>query len=175
MAVSLEALENFSGVPGRLQFVPNAKSLNVFVDYAHSPDALANVLKALTQVRAEIQSPASIWTVFGCGGDRDKGKRPLMAQEAAKYSDQIMVTSDNPRTEDPLAIITDILEGFTQDEKKNKVMREVDRRKAIHKVLGLAKPHDVVLIAGKGHENYQIVGQERLPFSDVDVARETLL
>lgn len=172
--VSLEALAGFSGVPGRLQFINNEKSLNVFVDYAHTPDALVNVLQALQKVRTEMRSPASIWTIFGCGGDRDKGKRPLMAKEAAKYADHVMVTSDNPRTEDPYAIVEDIMDGFTPDEKKNKVMKEVDRRKAIQKVIEMAKPHDVILIAGKGHEDYQIIGRERLQFSDVEVAREIL-
>ncbi len=173
--LSLEALTQFSGVPGRLQLVPNSKSLNVFVDYAHSPDALENVLKALNEVRKEMKSQARIWTVFGCGGDRDKGKRPMMAKEAIRYSDFVMVTSDNPRTEDPLHIIHDIMDGFTDSERKEKVSMEADRRKALQKVFSMAKAHDVILIAGKGHEDYQIIGETRHHFSDFETAKELLL
>lgn len=170
----LEALEQFAGVPGRLQFVPNSQSLNVFVDYAHTPDALENVLKALTQVRRDLKAHAQIWTVFGCGGDRDKGKRPLMAETAVKYSDFVMVTSDNPRTEDPRGIITDILSGVSVDDRKRKVMSEVDRKRALTHVFDNAKPHDVILIAGKGHEDYQILGAEKIHFSDFEIAKELL-
>ena len=171
---SLDALTKFTGVPGRLQTVPNQRTLNVFVDYAHSPDALENVLRALNKVRQDLGSHSHIWTVFGCGGDRDKGKRPLMAQKASALSDYVMVTSDNPRTEQPMAIVSDILEGFSLDERKNKVSTEVDRKKAIEKVFKMAKPHDVVLIAGKGHEDYQIIGTEKIHFSDFEVAEELL-
>ncbi len=173
-SLSLQALSRFDGVPGRLQAVPNFKSLNVFIDYAHSPDALENVLKSLNDIRKQNKSHCQIWTVFGCGGDRDKGKRPLMAQKAMAASDHVMVTSDNPRTEDPFAIIHDIMDGFSIEERKYKVHMEVDRRKAIQKVIAQAKPRDVVLIAGKGHEEYQIIGSERFPFSDYDAAKEFL-
>lgn len=172
---SMEALTEFPGVPGRLQYVPNTKSLNVFVDYAHSPDAIESVLKALREVRSGLKTHSEIWTIFGCGGDRDKGKRPLMAQKAIQGSDHVMVTSDNPRTEDPYGIVSDILDGFSDEERRLRVMTEVDRRKAIEKVLKSAKPHDVILIAGKGHEDYQIIGKERLHFSDFEVAKEILL
>jgi UDP-N-acetylmuramoyl-L-alanyl-D-glutamate--2,6-diaminopimelate ligase len=171
---ALDALTKFTGVPGRLQTVPNNRALHVFIDYAHSPDALENVLQALDKVRQDLHSHSQIWTVFGCGGDRDKGKRSLMARTAAKHSDFVMVTSDNPRTEEPMAIVSDILEGFSAEEKKKKVHVEVDRRKAIEKVFRLAKPHDVVLIAGKGHEDYQIIGTEKIHFSDFEVAEELL-
>lgn len=171
---SLEALTGFGGVPGRLQSVPNSRSLNVFIDYAHSPDALESVLRALRQVRDEMKSHCRIWTVFGCGGDRDKGKRPLMASAAGKASDLVMVTSDNPRTEDPYAILSDIMDGFSDQDRKERVMMEVDRKKAIEKVLKSAKPHDVILIAGKGHEDYQIIGKEKIQFSDYEVAKEIL-
>lgn len=171
---SLEALTEFKGVPGRLQAVPNIKSLNVFVDYAHSPDALENVLKALNQVRSEMKSYSQIWTVFGCGGNRDAGKRPQMAEVAIRLSDFVMVTSDNPRTEDPYAIISEITDGFSQSERKSRVETEVDRKKALEKVFAKAKPHDVILIAGKGHEEYQIIGTEKTKFSDYDVAKELL-
>jgi len=171
---SLEALQQFTGVPGRLQLVPNPKSLNVFIDYAHSPDALENVLKALSSVRTEMKSHAQIWTIFGCGGDRDAGKRPQMAEIAIRLSDFVMVTSDNPRTEDPYAIINEIMDGFSQQERKERVEMEIDRRKAIEKVFKMAKPHDVILIAGKGHEDYQIIGTERTKFSDFETAKELL-
>jgi UDP-N-acetylmuramoyl-L-alanyl-D-glutamate--2,6-diaminopimelate ligase len=173
-AVSLEALMHFAGVPGRLQSVPNAKSLNVFVDYAHTPDALDNVLRALQAVRMGAKSHSQIWTIFGCGGDRDKGKRPEMAAIALKRSDFVMVTSDNPRTEDPLQIIQDIVEGQDVRGPQSHIRIEADRRKAIDAVIRMAKPHDVILIAGKGHEDYQIIGKEKIPFSDFETAKELL-
>ena len=171
LAMCCEALSSFTGVPGRLQSVPNKKNISVFVDYAHSPDALENVLTALNRVRESLKSSSRIWTIFGCGGDRDKGKRPLMAQMALKYSDQVIVTSDNPRTEDPQAIINDILTGVSDS---NKARVVVDRKEAIRETLQKAQEGDVVLIAGKGHEDYQIIGTEKFPFSDVQVAEEAL-
>ena len=170
---ALDVLTKFPGVPGRLQMVPNEKSLYVFVDYAHTPDALENVLQSLNKVRASSKSSSRIWTVFGCGGDRDKGKRPLMAQIAAKLSDFVMVTSDNPRTENPDAIITDILQGIDSS-KKEKIFSEVNRKLALEKVFKQAAAHDVILIAGKGHEDYQIIGKEKLHFSDFETAKELL-
>lgn len=167
-----QALARFTGVPGRLQSIPN-RHLSVFVDYAHSPDALENVLVSLRRVRENLQSSAKIWTIFGCGGDRDKGKRPLMAEMALRYSDRVVVTSDNPRSEDPQAIIQDILAGVPAAAKSS-VQVHVDRRKAIQETLQQAQDGDVVLIAGKGHEDYQIVGTEKLPFSDVLIAQEVL-
>ena len=136
----------------------------MFVDYAHTDDALLNVagvLKPLTRGQLII--------VFGCGGDRDRTKRPLMARATAQFGDRIIVTSDNPRTEDPDAIIADVLEGF-DDEARSRVLVEPDRRKAIHAALGSAAPGDVVLIAGKGHEDYQILGHRRVHFDDTEVA-----
>ena len=173
LPLCISALNQFTGVPGRLQSVPNNKNLSVFVDYAHSPDALENVLQALNSVRETLQSSARIWTLFGCGGDRDKGKRPLMAQMALKYSDEVVVTSDNPRTEDPQKIIQDILTGVSESE-KNKVKVIEDRKEAIGHAIHQAKPGDVVLIAGKGHEDYQIIGTVKTPFSDLQVAVEAL-
>lgn len=174
VSYALEALTHFTGVPGRLQSVPNQKYLNVFVDYAHTPDALENVLRSLNHVKTEASSSAKIWTIFGCGGDRDKGKRPLMAQIAAKYSDRVYVTSDNPRTEDPTRIISDILAGFSEDDKQAKVFVEADRKKAIQTVINKASGNDVILIAGKGHEDYQIIGTQKNQFSDYEVAKEVL-
>lgn len=173
LEVCIQALNNFTGVPGRLQSVMNDKDLSVFVDYAHSPDALENVLKSLNQVRESLQSSARIWTVFGCGGDRDKGKRPLMAQIALRYSDQVVITSDNPRTEDPQNIIQDILAGVAgADQAKTSVI--IDREEAIRAAIQKASAGDVILIAGKGHEDYQIIGKEKRPFSDVKVAENAL-
>lgn len=171
LSVCCEALAHFTGVPGRLQSVPNSKGISVFVDYAHSPDALENVLTSLRKVRENLNSSARIWTIFGCGGDRDKGKRPLMAEMAMKYSDEVVITSDNPRTEDPEKIVQDILEGVID---KDKVHVIVDRREAIQRTLKKVQEGDVVLIAGKGHEDYQIIGVEKIPFSDVKVAEEAL-
>lgn len=166
---SLAALRKFPGVPGRLQKVPAQNKVEVFVDYAHTPDALENTLQTLHAIREQSKSRCRIITVFGCGGDRDKGKRPLMAQIAEKYSDLVMVTSDNPRTEDPASILHEISEGFT---KKAKFFLEVDRRKAFEKARDFAQAGDVVLIAGKGHEDYQIIGTEKRSFHDATIAEE---
>jgi UDP-N-acetylmuramoyl-L-alanyl-D-glutamate--2,6-diaminopimelate ligase len=173
LAICVSALEQFAGVPGRLQSVQNSKGLSVFVDYAHSPDALENVLLAINSVRKNIQSSARIWTIFGCGGDRDKGKRPLMAKVAVKYSDQVVVTSDNPRTEDPQQIIQDILLGIEGDD-KSKSEAIVNRQEAIYQTVMKAHLGDVILIAGKGHEDYQVIGQEKFFFSDLKVAEEAI-
>lgn len=169
-----EALQSFTGVPGRLQRITNSLDLNVFVDYAHTDDALKTVLSALQNVKKQAHLRSRIITVFGCGGDRDKGKRPLMAQRALEGSDYVVVTSDNPRTEEPLGIIRDILAGVPKEAVNEKVFVEVDRREAIRKGLTMARPGDVVLIAGKGHEDYQIIGKEKLHFSDAEVAAEIM-
>lgn len=168
------ALKNFTGVPGRLQFVPTeVTSPTVLVDYAHSPDALENVLSALVKIKEETKSASKIWTIFGCGGDRDKGKRPLMAEIAIRLSDHVMITSDNPRTESPEQIIADIIAGISEKD-ISKWSQEVDRKNAIHQVLGMASSEDVVLIAGKGHEDYQIIGNQKTHFSDYEVAQNFL-
>lgn len=166
-------LKDFLGVPGRLQKVKHSHKFHVFIDYAHTDDALVSVLAALGDVRLSQNLKNKIIVVFGCGGDRDKGKRPLMLKAALEGADHIVVTSDNPRTEDPEAIIGDILAGVGQTE-KSRISVEVDRRKAIEKAISMAKNDDVVLIAGKGHEDYQIIGTQKLPFSDYAVA-ETIL
>jgi UDP-N-acetylmuramoyl-L-alanyl-D-glutamate--2,6-diaminopimelate ligase len=173
LQLCVEALNKFTGVPGRLESVPNNKNLSIFVDYAHSPDALENVLTALNRVRESLKSKSRIWTIFGCGGDRDKGKRPLMAEMALKFSDRVVVTSDNPRTEEPQSILNDIVAGIPAD-KKDQVQVFVDRREAIFTAIQAADEGDVILIAGKGHEDYQIIGTEKFPFSDVKVAVEAL-
>lgn len=179
IAQSVRALQSFSGVPGRLQRVePAAK--NVFIDYAHTPDALENTLNALNDIRKQTQSTAQtqmpsqgkIITVFGCGGDRDKSKRPQMAQIAAQKSDYVFITSDNPRTENPEQILKDIVAGIPADFKNFSV--EVDREKSIAQALQMATDDDVVLIAGKGHEDYQIIGTTKHHFNDFEVARKYL-
>ncbi|MFO1518094.1 MAG: UDP-N-acetylmuramoyl-L-alanyl-D-glutamate--2,6-diaminopimelate ligase [bacterium] len=175
-----ETLRNFRSVPGRLERVPNSRGLHVFVDYAHTPDALKNVLSSLRSLlspRGERKEKAgSMITVFGCGGDRDRSKRPLMGQEVAHLSDFAVVTSDNPRTEDPQAILKEILPGLLSREWKegNQFEVEVDRKKAIRRALETANPGDIVLIAGKGHEDYQILGKTKVHFDDREVVREFL-
>lgn len=167
-------LEKFVGVSGRLEAVPNNKGVHVFVDFAHTDAALAGILENLGRVRSGSGLKNRIITVFGCGGDRDKGKRPLMMKAALNGSDLVVVTSDNPRTEDPMAIINDALSGASQSEKEKRVRIEADRRKAIALALSEAARGDVVLIAGKGHEDYQQIGTQKFPFSDFSVVRELL-
>lgn len=154
----LSSIANLRGVPGRMETFGGDQKPLVIVDYAHTPDALEQVLLVLREYE-----PARIWCVFGCGGDRDKGKRPQMGKIAEKYADQLVVTDDNPRHEDPKAIIADILQGLQKPE--NAVV-EHDRRRAITHALDCARPGEIVLIAGKGHETYQIIGDNVDPFSD---------
>jgi UDP-N-acetylmuramoyl-L-alanyl-D-glutamate--2,6-diaminopimelate ligase len=142
----------------------------VLVDYAHTDDALLNVLRA---VRQTLEPGGRIITVFGCGGDRDRTKRPRMAAVACAHADAVIVTSDNPRTEDPGAIVRDILAGVPTGSGAE-VESRLDRAEAIARAVQLAKPGDAVVVAGKGHEDYQIVGTERRPFDDRVVARAAL-
>ncbi|MFZ3228640.1 MAG: UDP-N-acetylmuramoyl-L-alanyl-D-glutamate--2,6-diaminopimelate ligase [Pseudobdellovibrio sp.] len=169
---SIAALKTFAGVPGRLQKVISDSEKTVFVDYAHTPDALQNVLNALNEIRSQAKNKNKIITVFGCGGDRDKSKRPLMAEIAAKNSDYIFITSDNPRTENPEVIAAEIKSGVPASYTHFEV--EVDREKAIAAAIHRADAGDVILIAGKGHEDYQIVGTQKIHFSDFEVARKYL-
>ena len=141
----------------------------VVVDYAHTPDALEKVLTALRPVAQS--RGGQIWCVFGCGGDRDKAKRPLMAAMAEKFADKIVVTSDNPRTEDPLAIIGDVLAGL---KRRDAAQIEANRSLAISSTLNRAMPHDVVLLAGKGHEQFQEISGIKLLFSDLAHAQTAL-
>ncbi len=172
---SVRALESYEGVKGRLERVANSRGLYVFVDYAHTDDALKNVLISLRDIRDQGAKSSKIITVFGCGGDRDRGKRPLMAKVAETFSDQVIVTSDNPRTESPSAIIQEITAGFSESYFRSSVRIEVDRAKAIALALGQAQLGDVVLIAGKGHEDYQILGKEKVHFSDAEVVRSIII
>ncbi len=163
---TLEALATAPQVPGRFEIVPNALGVTVIVDYAHTPDGLENLLRS-----ARALQPRRLITVFGCGGNRDRSKRPRMGAIASELSDLCVVTSDNPRHEPPEAIIREILEGIGRREG---VLVEQDRRRAILLAIHSAQPGDMVVIAGKGHESVQIVGDERIPFDDRAVAREIL-
>jgi len=166
-------LSGNQGAPGRLERVANAKGVTVLVDYAHTPDALENVLQAVKGF-----APGRILTVFGCGGDRDRTKRPLMGGIACRLSDVAIVTSDNPRTENPEAIVEEIVKGclgqrFTAIEEARTdrgYIVEVDRRAAIHAAAKIAQRGDVVVIAGKGHEDYQIIGSTKHHFDDREEA-----
>ncbi|MDD4237410.1 MAG: UDP-N-acetylmuramoyl-L-alanyl-D-glutamate--2,6-diaminopimelate ligase [Desulfotomaculaceae bacterium] len=156
-----KALEGMQGVPGRFELVDAGQDFAVIVDYAHTPDGLDNVLKTAREI-----TEGKLITVFGCGGDRDRTKRPLMSGIAAGYSDYILVTSDNPRTEAPLDIIRDIEKGLEPVAQKGSYTVEPDRRRAIRLAVAMARKGDVVVIAGKGHENYQIIGTQKYPFDD---------
>jgi len=164
LAIIRAGIAGVERVAGRLEVVPGGDGYSVVVDYAHTPDALEKVLRAVRGL-----DPRHVVTVFGCGGDRDRGKRPLMGEIAARLSDRVVVTSDNPRTEDPRAIIDEILEGIG-DIGRSQVDVVEDRRSAIRAAVEMAGVGDVVLIAGKGHEDYQIIGAERIHFDDREEA-----
>ncbi|MFA5150144.1 MAG: UDP-N-acetylmuramoyl-L-alanyl-D-glutamate--2,6-diaminopimelate ligase [Candidatus Omnitrophota bacterium] len=165
LKVIKSALENFSLVPGRLERINSPKGFCVFVDYAHTDDALKNALTALRQL-----SPKRIITLFGCGGERDRLKRPKMGRVVTALSDFAVITSDNPRSEDPVGIIRDIRRGI----KKNNYCAIPDRKRAIQKVLSLAGRGDIVLLAGKGHENYQVLKNKAIHFDDRKEVRRCL-
>lgn len=164
---AMQALATFTGVSGRLERVDNPQGLHVFVDYAHTPDALVNVLTALRGAGF-----ARIVTVFGCGGNRDRTKRPLMGEAVARHSDVAVLTSDNPRNEEPEAILQDVLPGLAS---AREVVVEADRRAATEKALAMLGREDALLIAGKGHEDYQIIKGVKHHYSDQEVVRELLL
>jgi UDP-N-acetylmuramoyl-L-alanyl-D-glutamate--2,6-diaminopimelate ligase len=178
-----EGVEGLKGVSGRFEKVENRKKINVIVDYAHTHDALERVLLGVRS----IQSDGKIITVFGCGGDRDRIKRPLMGEVAGRLSDLAILTSDNPRKEDPLAIMDEVekglkrlpLEEWHEDKigpwrSKKGYVKVSDRREAIRMAIRLAQPLDTVLIAGKGHEDYQIIGKKKIPFDDRAEAKKAL-
>jgi UDP-N-acetylmuramoyl-L-alanyl-D-glutamate--2,6-diaminopimelate ligase len=184
-----EGVEKLRSVPGRLEKVPNRLGITILVDYAHSPDALEKVLGAVRPI-----THGKLITVFGCGGDRDRGKRPVMGEIAGRLSDVTVLTSDNPRSESPMAILDEVEAGMRRTEAmklsvsslqsrvveartptpepKRGYFMEADRRTAINIALSSARPGDLVLIAGKGHEDYQILGTEEIHFDDREVARE---
>lgn len=172
--VSLEAvkasLESVPGVPGRVESVNAGQDFAVIVDYAHTPDGLENVLKAVREFAGQ-----RVITVFGCGGDRDRTKRPIMGEIASRYSDYTIVTSDNPRTENPETILLDIEVGLQKaNVPQERYELQVDRRAAIEKAVEMASPGDVVLIAGKGHETYQIIGKVTHDFDDRLAAQDAI-
>ncbi|MES2615214.1 MAG: UDP-N-acetylmuramoyl-L-alanyl-D-glutamate--2,6-diaminopimelate ligase [Bdellovibrionota bacterium] len=164
------AVSKIQNIPGRLEKIDASQKLlpTVLVDYAHTPDALE---KSIQTCKKTLSPNGKLITVFGCGGDRDASKRPLMGKIAFEQSHFVVVTSDNPRTEDPNKIIDDIFGDAHETEKH---MRECDRRKAIEKAILLASKNDVILVAGKGHEDYQIIGTTKYPFSDADVVKSIL-
>ncbi len=163
----LKGIETCTGAPGRFEPVSHNGDFAVIVDYAHTDDALVNVLKTARNV-----SNNKVITVFGCGGDRDKTKRPLMGEAAARLSDFVILTSDNPRTEDPLQILDDVEIGLKKH--TTPYLKIADRRTAIHRAIAEANTGDVVMIAGKGHEDYQIICKETIHFDDREVAGEAL-
>lgn len=158
-------IQGFKSVPGRLEKIDNLQGLHLFVDYAHTPDALEKVLHCLQEIRG---SKGRIITVFGCGGDRDRGKRPKMAKAAEEGGDFTIVTSDNPRSEDPQKICTEIVMGFTH----SRFEIVIDRREAIERAIEIATQEDLILIAGKGHETYQLFSYRSIPFDDRKIAQE---
>jgi UDP-N-acetylmuramoyl-L-alanyl-D-glutamate--2,6-diaminopimelate ligase len=167
LSVITKALSKCTGAPGRFESVPHDGDFAVVVDYAHSDDALLNVLRTAREV-----TKGRIITLFGCGGDRDRSKRAPMGEAAGSLSDVVILTSDNPRTEDPNQILCDAEEGI---QKTGKPYEKIaDRREAIHRAIAQAQTDDLVLIAGKGHEDYQILGREVFHFDDKEVAREAL-
>jgi UDP-N-acetylmuramoyl-L-alanyl-D-glutamate--2,6-diaminopimelate ligase len=176
MGFTIDAIANAAqsvpGIPGRLEqliVAERSPHATILVDYAHKPDALE---KALSTVRTTTPNGAKLICVFGCGGDRDASKRPIMGKISTEMADLSIITSDNPRTEDPNIIIENIMNGVVPN---SNVLRIVNRREAIFEAIALANKEDVIVIAGKGHENYQIVGTEKLPFSDFEVARDALM
>ena len=160
------ALAQCVAPPGRMQVIRTEGQPTAIVDFAHTPDALQ---KALLSAREH--SSGKLWVIFGCGGDRDRGKRAQMGVAAARFADRVVVTSDNPRHENPQKIVEDICSGIAQTDN---VCVETDRRSAIRTALDTAAIDDVVLIAGKGSESYQIIGDDRIPMSDIAIVAEHL-
>ena len=162
---AIASLAKSPQIPGRLEAVPAKRQFQVFVDYAHTPDALLNVVKTLRELE-----PRRLLVVFGCGGNRDRQKRPLMAEVVDRNADYAVITSDNPRKEDPAAIVDEVEKGFRSDHYE----KIVDRTDAINRAVELAQPRDIVLIAGKGHETYQEFADRTIPFDDIQVARRAI-
>ncbi|WP_110953225.1 UDP-N-acetylmuramoyl-L-alanyl-D-glutamate--2,6-diaminopimelate ligase [Anaerosinus massiliensis] len=164
-----ETLEAFTSVPGRFELVDEGQNFSVIVDYAHTPDGLENILKTAREIAEN-----RIITVFGCGGDRDRTKRPIMGRIATELSDVVIATSDNPRTEDPEFILSQVEEGVLAvlgDKQHEKI---TDRKTAIHQAISIAEAGDIVIIAGKGHEDYQILKDRTIHFDDKEIAREAI-
>jgi len=164
------ALENFQSVPGRFELVTIGQPFSVIVDYAHTPDGLENILKTAQQIAKQ-----RIIVVFGCGGDRDRTKRPIMGKIAARYGNIVIATSDNPRSEDPDVILSEIEIGVKSGLSIGKIYEKItDRRQAIARALQLAQSDDIVIIAGKGHENYQILHDRTISFDDKEIVKEII-
>lgn len=161
----LKGVAEAQTVKGRMEKVPNKRGINIFIDFAHTPDSLENALKTLKKLYS-----GRLIVVFGCGGDRDKSKRPIMGKIAASYADTVYVTSDNPRTEEPDEIIDDIVSELDE----GSYIRQRDRAEAINEAVCEAKTGDTVLIAGKGHEKYQIIKTEKLRFDEREIIRKIL-
>lgn len=161
----IKGVKEVGGVPGRFQAIPNSKDILTIVDYAHSPDGLENILTSVKEI-----TKGKTILVFGCGGDRDRSKRPIMGDIAGKYSDYCIITSDNPRKEEPSLIINDIEVGLAKTSCSYEKIE--DRKQAILKALNIAKANDTVIIAGKGHENYQLLKEKTIHFSDEEVVKE---
>jgi UDP-N-acetylmuramoyl-L-alanyl-D-glutamate--2,6-diaminopimelate ligase len=167
-----KGIASLARVPGRFERVDCKQPFTVVVDYAHTDDALRNLTSLAREFVQQAKQRGRVITVFGCGGDRDRAKRPLMGDAAGRGSDFVVLTSDNPRSEDPLAIINDAMVGLQRSGTKYKV--EPDRKTAIALAVGEAGPGDIVLIAGKGHEKVQVTREGSVPFDDVEVARQVL-
>ncbi len=159
-------LKDFPGVPGRMERIM-VRGREVFIDYAHTPDGLDNALRTLRELKGQ----GKLICVFGCGGDRDRGKRPIMGKISDQLADVVVITSDNPRSEDPEKIVEDIVQGIPNFSRLKHIV-EIDRYRAIRLALEITEEGDIVLIAGKGHEDYQIVGNKRYHFSDREVVLE---
>ena len=167
MEIIIERLEGLKGVPGRFETVDRGQDFMVVVDYAHTEDALENILEALNEIKK-----GKVITVFGCGGDRDTTKRPKMAEVAGRLSDFVVLTSDNPRTEDPELILDDVEKGLQNG---CEYIRIADRKRGIEDAVSRANTDDIILIAGKGHEDYQIIGREKIHFDDREIAGEAII
>ena len=172
METIVEGMKDFKSVPGRFELIDEGQPFTVVVDYAHTPDGLEKILTTAEEI-----TKGRIIVVFGCGGDRDRMKRPIMGRIAARNADIALVTSDNPRTEDPASIVKEVAAGVEEVKKEKPSLSYeviVDRRSAICRAIELAKPGDIVLIAGKGHENYQILKNKTIHFDDREEARKAL-
>ncbi|MEA4816024.1 MAG: UDP-N-acetylmuramoyl-L-alanyl-D-glutamate--2,6-diaminopimelate ligase [Lachnospiraceae bacterium] len=167
MKTIIEGLKENTGAPGRFQTIPAKNGISVIIDYAHTPDGLLNILNTAREF-----AKAKIITVFGCGGDRDKTKRPIMGEISGNISDYAIITSDNPRTEDPLKILDDVEVGMAKTNCKYEKI--ADRREAIKRAVSIAEKDDIIIIAGKGHEDYQIFTDRTIHFDDVETAKEIL-
>ena len=160
-------------VNGRFESIRSPKGFSAIIDYAHTPDALVNVLGTIREI-LDAKAKGKVITVVGCGGNRDKGKRPIMAHESAVHSDRLILTSDNPRFEEPMDILNDMQAGLDSEELRQKTITICDRREAIRTAVMMAQPDDVILVAGKGHEDYQIIKGVKYHFDDHEVVREAM-